>query len=200
MFQACRIFLLGLLLGLLAGSSIHAQAPNQSSGGTGSLLQIKEHNISPERLKILYKIPYGGMVEIRLFNQKDKMVWRDQYINKEGEHRIQLQSGRLPAGQYQYTLTYKGKKTKNTFTVQGKGKETEAPEPIPAYSSDAEESSSSSDGVFDQKEGEASSSDGFGDFSDEPSEDPFGDDGFEDEPSEDPFEDDGFGDDDFGFD
>jgi hypothetical protein len=81
-------------------------------------LHLKEHVIQSDVVTIKYKIPYDGMVEIRLLSAQDShIVWRSQYIQRNGDNEIRLRADRIPGGAYTYVLTYKGRNTYNNITM-----------------------------------------------------------------------------------
>lgn len=114
-----RLFSAGVFLVLLFSSvPLCAQERNEE---LDTRLTLKEHVMDGEFMRIKYEIPFDGMVEIRLYNEQDELVWRSQYIQTIGENEIRLRANRLPAGTYTYELSYKGNKTHNSFTVSGSG-------------------------------------------------------------------------------
>ena len=86
-------------------------------------LKIKQHRLTPDFVYIDYSIPLGGMVEVKVFNEEKKRVFREQYIRSyPGEASVKIpvksKSGKtlFPPGQYNYTLNYKGVISKSSFT------------------------------------------------------------------------------------
>lgn len=84
-------------------------------------IEVVKHEVTPGNLSILYNINFSGMVELRIFNQDNKLVYQDQYIinkiEKGKSQAIKVNTKKLKAGQYTYALSYKNKDVKSSFTI-----------------------------------------------------------------------------------
>ncbi len=84
-------------------------------------LTLKQHRITPETIFIDYTINFGGMVELRIYNNDNKLVYREQYIiskvDLKNGHSIKIKNGLLKPGKYNYQLDYKTKTVKNNLTI-----------------------------------------------------------------------------------
>jgi hypothetical protein len=76
-------------------------------------------NNDGQTLAITYTIPYSGVVEFYLYTQDDELVWRNYYINTDGENEIKLIAKKIPPGNYRYELYYKGKTAGANFDIEG---------------------------------------------------------------------------------
>ena len=73
-------------------------------------------DVTPSGFKIDYKIPFNGVVVVKVYGPDSVLVWREQYPMLRGEHTIRARSrGGLARGIYRYELFYKGKAYRNTF-------------------------------------------------------------------------------------
>jgi len=124
MMHWLHVLLLSASFGVLGAGVLGAGvAQAQSSGPVTAhmpldlTLQLKENVITPDKVIIRYSIPYDGMVEFRLFDAEQELIWRDQYIQLNGENEIRLKQTALPGGEYAYTITYKGRPTEGNFAV-----------------------------------------------------------------------------------
>jgi len=84
-------------------------------------LKLIRHEITGESMAIFYSINLGGMVELRVYNDDKKLIFRDQYINdkidKVKGQAIKVKLKNMKPGQYTYTLTYKKNITTNSFSI-----------------------------------------------------------------------------------
>jgi hypothetical protein len=85
-------------------------------------VDIKAITMMPDHVLVNYEIPYGGMVEVRIYNALGRMVWRNQYIQRNGPNEVKIRSNRLPAGTYNMRFTYKGLDTEHPFTLSQEGR------------------------------------------------------------------------------
>ncbi len=87
------------------------------------LLKLTHLSLNEEFVTIDYEIPFGGMVEFRLYRPLDggenKLVWQTQHVRQPGEHDLKLRKKLLPNGPYHYTFHYKGANQSGEFTVEG---------------------------------------------------------------------------------
>ena len=139
-----RLLLLISLFSLLT-APVFAQGDadgveQENAKGFEQLLIIRHLSLSGEFVQIDYEIPFGGMVEFRLYRPLDggenKLVWQTQHVRQPGEHDLKLRKKLLPNGQYHYTFHYKGANQSGEFTVQG-GKDA-VPETTPTEGENAE--------------------------------------------------------------
>lgn len=71
-------------------------------------MDFKGHEISNGLIVINYSIPFGGVVEFRLFDHEGKQIWQNQYNNNLGDNRIVLRASKLtPGASYAYQMVYK---------------------------------------------------------------------------------------------
>ncbi len=84
-------------------------------------IEVLKHEVTPGNLSIHYSINFSGMVELRIFNQTNKIVYRDQYIVDKIEKgkplTIKVSTKKLQAGKYTYALFYKNKDVKSSFII-----------------------------------------------------------------------------------
>jgi len=104
---------------LVFGSTAAAQT---SSGGQSTYvdaeLQIKGCEFRGEYVVISYEIPYSGIVEIRLFDDKEQQIWQNQYADKLGENTIVLKRSAFNEGHtYGYVLNYKRDEVRDKLVI-----------------------------------------------------------------------------------
>ena len=84
-------------------------------------IDVLKHEVTPENLNIIYQINFSGVVELRIFNQNNKIVYRDQYIinriEKGKSLTIKVNTKKFEPGKYTYALSYKNKDVKSTFSI-----------------------------------------------------------------------------------
>lgn len=84
-------------------------------------IEVVKHEVTPGNLSILYTINFSGMVELRIFNQENKLVYQDQYIINKIEKgkplSIKVNTKKLKAGKYTYALSYKNKDVRSSFSI-----------------------------------------------------------------------------------
>lgn len=112
------------LLGTLAYAQGETDAETAQSNTTyDQLLELTQLTLNEEAVKIDYKIPYGGMVEFRLYRPlksgRNLLVWQTQHVREPGDHDLRLKKKMLPNGPYHYTFHYKGADMSGEFTVSG---------------------------------------------------------------------------------
>lgn len=66
-------------------------------------------------IQIEYSIPFEGVVGFELMDAEEKLVWRNQYVNKAGDNLIKFGTKPLTEGKYFYSLFYKGNETRKYF-------------------------------------------------------------------------------------
>jgi hypothetical protein len=115
----------GLVLSILCFLALHAGALAQySSQQTIRPVDLSMHLEQPviqEELVIInYNLPYGGVVELKVFDKNKRLMWRNQYINIDGENRIRFKKSSLKPGNYTIWLLYKGRESELTLTIPPK--------------------------------------------------------------------------------
>lgn len=61
-----------------------------------------------QRIQIDFSIPFGGVVELQLFDANGKRIWHNTYAREEGAHSIPLnRSAFRPGEPYSFRLKYK---------------------------------------------------------------------------------------------
>lgn len=93
-----------LLIFLLFGK-LSAQGPSDTNP---SGLIIHGFSLTEKTVDLQIEIPYGGVVEIFLFNDAEQNVWRNRYVFERGINTISLRRSAFRAEQnYSYQLAYK---------------------------------------------------------------------------------------------
>lgn len=106
------------MLVLMAGGSAFGQPLNEGSRLVDSKIDFKGHEVKGSCVVINYEIPYSGMVEIHLFNEKGDKVWQGQYPQTFGENRILLKAQKFnPGEKYMYVLNYKRDQVREFITL-----------------------------------------------------------------------------------
>lgn len=104
------------LLGLKAQQLLHLPTT------VDARIALKGAEIQGSYVVISYKIPYSGMVEIRLFDTNGQKIWQNQYADTFGENRIVLKASKFNPGQtYAYQLNYKRDQVTQNFVVPPSG-------------------------------------------------------------------------------
>ena len=81
-------------------------------------IDFKGHTLDSRRVEITYAIPFNGMVEFQIWDQKGDKVWENQYVNNQGKNRIVLKLSKFTPGKtYTYALNYKQDQIKNKLVV-----------------------------------------------------------------------------------
>ena len=85
-------------------------------------IDFQGHQITGPHVKINFEIPFNGMVELRLYNNKGEKVYQNQYDKKFGENVIVLKASKFNPGEtYAYTLNYKRDEVRSTLVVSPSG-------------------------------------------------------------------------------
>ena len=85
-------------------------------------IDFKGHTVDSRRVKITYAIPFNGMVEFQIWDQKGEKVWESQYVNDQGNNSIVLNVSKFTPGKtYTYALHYKQDQLKNKLVVPPRG-------------------------------------------------------------------------------
>lgn len=102
-----RKFLTGLILcTVLFGSGVIQASGQQSSPVEG--IVMKGYEISERLVTINFSIPHGGMVEIRIYDETEKLIWRDQKVKASGDNKVVFKTAAFKQGQkYVIQLDYK---------------------------------------------------------------------------------------------
>ncbi|MCX8113230.1 MAG: hypothetical protein N3E49_08595 [Bacteroidia bacterium] len=90
-----------LLLGAVLAQSSPLKKPNTFR--LESLVREGE-----EGLLIRYEIPYDGVIELRLLNAQDSVVYFFQWPSPQGRRERRLPQAKGLQGSYRYRITYKG--------------------------------------------------------------------------------------------
>lgn len=81
-------------------STLHAQSKGS--------FNIRNHFENEGRLVFNYYAPFPGMTKVKLFDADGTLVWRGQYIDKEGDNELRLRSAALSRGEsYVFQFEYK---------------------------------------------------------------------------------------------
>lgn len=104
---------------LIFGGNASAQT---AAGGqdmyVDASLEVKGYEFRGEYVVITYEIPYSGIVEIRLFDDKDQQVWQNQYTDKWGENTIVLRRSAFNEGHtYGYVINYKRDEVRDKMVI-----------------------------------------------------------------------------------
>lgn len=76
------------------------------------------YDIGDQFVVLNYEIPFDGMVEIRIFQEKEQLVWHGQYVNGRGVNKIRLKSSAFQSGiPYTLQLNYKQDVFRKDFTI-----------------------------------------------------------------------------------
>ena len=97
------LFIPLLISSVLLGSPVKAETSSAD-------IKIEFQGFSTEGklMKLNYSIPFGGVVEISLFDASGKMVYFNRYVREEGNHFIAIKrSGFKPGVSYSFHLKYK---------------------------------------------------------------------------------------------
>lgn len=108
------LFFVFVCLGVSAQAQVAKHAPRL----VDAKIEMLGTEISSGLVMINYKLPYSGMVEIRLFDSKGTQIWQNQYDDDLGENRITLKAGKFAPGEnYAYVLNYKRDVVRQTLVV-----------------------------------------------------------------------------------
>lgn len=109
-----------IFLGICFGSQ--AQAFRDGGRIPDAKMNFKGHQVAGDYVVINYEIPYSGMVEIRLFDDKGAKVWQNQYPHQMGKNRIILRAAAFKRGMtYDYTLNYKKDEVRESILIPADG-------------------------------------------------------------------------------
>ncbi len=71
-------------------------------------VEFQGFSSGPKIMKLGYSIPFGGVVEIQLYDSSGKLVYENRFVRDEGTHHIPMRrSGFKPGESYSYTIKYK---------------------------------------------------------------------------------------------
>jgi hypothetical protein len=88
------------------------------TGESSAMIQITGHSVQGNSLIITYEIKYPGMTKVKLFNGKNELLWRSQYVDdKEGQHRLVLKASLLNPGNYVFEFDYKNQKQNYSISM-----------------------------------------------------------------------------------
>ena len=97
------LVLIGILFGWNGWGMMVASPP-----GEPARISFQRYETEGPALGLVYSIPYGGMVEVRIFDAEGSMIWRNQYVREKGEHRLNLKKTVFEPGQsYSIQMNYK---------------------------------------------------------------------------------------------
>jgi hypothetical protein len=113
---ASKITLFFLLT--LMGMAVHAQTGKHAPRLIEAKIEMIGTDISGGSVVINYKLPYSGMVEIRLFNDQGIQIWQNQYDDDLGENKIILKAAKFEPGEtYAFVLNYKRDEVRELLVV-----------------------------------------------------------------------------------
>lgn len=98
-----KILLISFFTGLIVCKVLFA--------GTDGSLIIQNTGIQEGRFVIEYILPYDGMVELKILNNEEKIIWRNQYNKTKGEHIFKVDIEKIHNAAY-YEISYKGNSEK----------------------------------------------------------------------------------------
>lgn len=102
MVVLCRNF---LLIGIFVAFGYPIFAQGTSAKGK---FKITNTNADKVAIEFEYYVPYPGLTKVLLFDDAGDMVWRGQYIDKEGDNTLRLRSSYLDQGRgYVFQFEYK---------------------------------------------------------------------------------------------
>jgi hypothetical protein len=111
-------YILAVLAVLFCSTALKAQSVNEGTHLVEAKLALKGAEVQGSYLIISYKIPYSGMVEIRLFNEGGQKIWQNQYADTFGENKIVLKASKFNPGEtYAYQLNYKRDEVKEKIVI-----------------------------------------------------------------------------------
>lgn len=80
-------------------------------------LKLAGADVSGENITINYEVPFVGVVEFFLIDSYGREIYRNQYINPDGQNAIKLTPKKLAKGTYKYIMKYKGNVIEKTFVL-----------------------------------------------------------------------------------
>ena len=93
---------LAIGLQFYVGGNVFAQ--NASKGK----FNVQNHYVDGEGYTFEYYAPYPGMTKVKLFDETGHLIWRGQYIDREGENKLRLRAAYLEEGSaYVFQFEYK---------------------------------------------------------------------------------------------
>lgn len=105
-------------MALFVSGSAFGQSLSEGARIVDSKIDFKGHEMKGSFVVINYEIPYSGMVEIHLFNEKGEKIWQSQYPQVFGENRIVLKAGKFnPGEKYSYVLNYKRDEIRESIII-----------------------------------------------------------------------------------
>lgn len=108
-----RVLILTLVLTLPLITT--ASGPNGPSGGQ-AFFDVQKTADSGQALSFSYTIRYPGLVKVRLLDQTNTVIWRNQYVHeKAGAYQVDFRPEMLDQGNYRLEFDYKN--TVLTHTV-----------------------------------------------------------------------------------
>ncbi|MCS7189208.1 MAG: hypothetical protein RMJ66_00400 [Bacteroidia bacterium] len=93
-------------IGVVFVNPVYTQQQPLKKPNTFKLLSLQRER--EDALRIKYEIPFDGVVELRLFGQKDSLAYFFQWPSLQGVRERSLPGAKGLAGSYRYRITYKG--------------------------------------------------------------------------------------------
>ncbi|MEN3040176.1 MAG: hypothetical protein ABDH66_01375 [Bacteroidia bacterium] len=90
---------------LLMGGPAYAQAPLKKPNTFRLESMVKE---GEDGLVVRYEVPFDGVVELRLLNAQDSVVYFFQWPSPQGKRERRLPGAKNVRGSLRYKITYKG--------------------------------------------------------------------------------------------
>lgn len=88
--------------------STYSIAASNGPGNDLAQIDFQGYVLDGDKVRFNYELPFGGMVEIYLYNANGEKVWYHHYVNEEGKNSIALRAAAFRPGQsYRYVLKYK---------------------------------------------------------------------------------------------
>ena len=89
-------------------SAILILTPNQATAQNSPEIEFQGFSSDSKILRLEYSIPYGGVVEIQLFDSSGKLVYLNRFVREEGNHHIPIRrSGFRSEESYSFIVKYK---------------------------------------------------------------------------------------------
>lgn len=89
-------------------SAILILTPNQAAAQNSPEIEFQGFSSDSRILRLEYSIPYGGVVEIQLFDSSGKMVYLNRFVREEGNHHIPIRrTGFRSEESYSFLVKYK---------------------------------------------------------------------------------------------
>lgn len=81
-------------------------------------IEYLDDKMNGEILEVDFGIPYTGIVEFHLFDDRNQKIWKKFYKKYRGDNSIRIHTTPLEAGeQYAYEVVYKGRTYRRTFSL-----------------------------------------------------------------------------------